>query len=39
MNAIIRHYAKRVLLREIAIDNIPELWRQQVIDFLASGVE
>lgn len=39
MNAIIRHYAKRVILREIAIEDIPELWRQQVIDFLTSGAE
>ncbi len=36
MNAIIIRYANRIMRREIFIDNIPELWRQQVIEYLAS---
>lgn len=39
MNAIIIRYANRIMRREIFIDNIPELWRQQVIEYLASVVK
>ena len=38
MNAIVRWYAKRILRREIQIDDIPEMWRQSVIDYLAGEV-
>lgn len=36
MNAIVKRYAKRIIMREILINDVPELWRKEVIKYLES---
>lgn len=36
MNAIVRRYAKRIIMREILINDVPELWRKEVTKYLES---
>lgn len=35
MNVIVKWYAKHIITRELSIEDIPMIWRQAVIDFLA----
>lgn len=38
MNVIVKWYAKRIIMRELSIEDIPIMWRQAVINFLAGEV-
>lgn len=39
MNAIVKFYVLQIKMKKMTIDDVPEKWRQQVIDELAKESE